>query len=135
MKAYYDRILNILEAEEEISDEEAFTASLDKETNPEDFDTTAEAPAAAPTGPDPKEVLRTQQMSSLQSWVGQITEFISFLNGLDTDSVQKQLNDAECDTLFADIARGETKRIARLAQELSGLNESFKGYLLSNEED
>lgn len=133
MKHYLQRFNNILEAEEEITDKEAFAATLDPETDPGEFD--AATNPELPTGPSKEEIIKDRQISTLQSWVTKVTEFISFLNGLDSDSIQKQLNDAECDTLFNDIARGETKRIARLAQDLSGLNESFKGYLLSNDED
>lgn len=133
MKQYLDRFNTILEAEEEVTDKEAFTATLDPGTDPGEFDTATNP--QIPEGPSKEEVVRDQQITTLQGWVTQVTEFISFLNGLESDSVQKQLNDAECDTLFNDIARGETKRIARLAQDLSGLNESFKGYLLANDED
>lgn len=133
MKQYLDRFNTILEAEEEVTDKEAFTATLDPGTDPGEFDSATNP--QIPEGPSKEEVVRDQQISTLQGWVTKVTEFISFLNGLESDSVQKQLNDAECDTLFNDIARGETKRIARLAQDLSGLNESFKGYLLANDED
>lgn len=133
MKQYLDRFNTILEAEEEVTDKEAFTATLDPGTDPGEFDSATNP--QIPEGPSKEEVVRDQQIATLQGWVTQVTEFISFLNGLESDSVQKQLNDAECDTLFNDIARGETKRIARLAQDLSGLNESFKGYLLANDED
>ena len=133
MKQYLDRFNTILEAEEEVTDKEAFTATLDPGTDPGEFDSATNP--QIPEGPSKEEVVRDQQIATLQGWVTQVTEFISFLNGLESDSVQKQLNDADCDTLFNDIARGETKRIARLAQDLSGLNESFKGYLLANDED
>jgi len=133
MKQYLDRFNTILEAEEEVTDKEAFTATLDPGTDPGEFDSATNP--QIPEGPSKEEVVRDQQITTLQGWVTQVTEFISFLNGLESDSIQKQLNDAECDTLFNDIARGETKRIARLAQDLSGLNESFKGYLLANDED
>jgi hypothetical protein len=139
MKAFNHRVFNLLEQEEtetaappspeEGGDEKAFQATLDKGTNPQDFET------KAPAGPSPEEVTRDREMTTLQEWIGKISEFITYLNGVDNDSMQKILNSAECDTLFADIARGERKRIARLAQDLSGLNESLKGYLLSSDEE
>ena len=49
--------------------------------------------------------------------------------------MQAQLNNAECDTMFADVSRSETKKIARTAQDLSALVESLKGYLLSAEDN
>ena len=56
------------------------------------------------------------------------------MNGLQSTSLQAQLNNADCDTLFSDISRSETKKISRIAQDLRGLVESLKGYLLSSEE-
>ena len=71
----------------------------------------------------------------IQGWITQIQEFNEFLNGLGSTSMQAQLNNADCDTLFADISRSETKKISRIAQDLSALSESFKGYLLSAEDN
>ena len=41
------------------------------------------------------------------------------------------LNKADCDSVMADIRRSESKKISRLAQDLSGLGESLKQYLLT----
>jgi hypothetical protein len=49
--------------------------------------------------------------------------------------MQAQLNNADCDTLFNDVGRSETKKISRIAQDLSALVESLKGYLLSSDSD
>ena len=78
---------------------------------------------------------KTQMTSTIQQWITQIQEFNEFLNGLEGQSMQAQLNNADCDTLFADISRSETKKISRIAQDLSALTESFKGYLLSAEDN
>ena len=78
---------------------------------------------------------KTQMTSTIQTWIGQIQEFNEFLNGLEGSSMQAQLNNADCDTLFADISRSETKKISRIAQDLSALTESFKGYLLAAEDN
>jgi hypothetical protein len=78
---------------------------------------------------------KTQMTGSIQQWITQIQEFNEFLNGLNSNSMQAQLNNADCDTLFADVSRSETKKISRIAQDLSALTESFKGYLLSAEDN
>ena len=75
------------------------------------------------------------QSQQIEQWLGQITEFNEFLNGLGGNSMQAILNKADCDTLFNDVARSETKKISRVAQDLSALIESLKGYLLSSEEE
>jgi len=76
----------------------------------------------------------THMSNSLQEWIGRLDEFNQFLNGLDDNSLQSQLNNAPCDTLFNDVSKSETKKISRIAQDVSGLIESLKGYLLSREE-
>ena len=75
----------------------------------------------------------THQTGSLQGWITKIEEFNTFLNGLDGNSMQAQLNNADCDTLFNDVGRSETKKISRIAQDLSALVESLKGYMLSHD--
>jgi len=143
MKAFNHRVLHLLEQDEsenpelevnpnEIGDEEAFAASLDDGTNPEDFDTNT--PTGAPAV-SPEDLVREKQVKQLGQWIEKLTNFTSYLNGVDNNSIQKLLNDAGEGTLFAEIARGERKRIARLAQEMSALTESFKGYMLSSDEE
>jgi hypothetical protein len=56
--------------------------------------------------------------------------FTNFLNS-EGDSVQTKLHDAACDTLFNKIAGAETKKIARVAMDLSSLIENLKGYMHS----
>ena len=76
-----------------------------------------------------------QQRSTIESWIGRIGEFSEFLNGVDGGSMQKQLADADCDTLFNEVSRSETKKITRIAQDLSALEESLKGYLISSDDE
>lgn len=77
--------------------------------------------------------LKAQQQQTLAVWIQKIMDTVEYLNGLGAESMQATLNQAECDTLFADVARTESKKIARIAQELSGLEQSLKGYLLREE--
>ena len=76
----------------------------------------------------------SKQRQTIQEWLGRIEEFNAFLNGLEGNSMQSQLNNGDCDTLFNDVSRSETKKISRIAQDLSALGESLKGYILSAEE-
>ena len=78
--------------------------------------------------------------SKIKEWLLQIEQFNTFLNGIEPGpdgkpSMQAQLNSADCDTLFHSVARSETKKISRIAQDLSGVVESLKGYLLANSEE
>lgn len=87
----------------------------------------------APVG-DVKKAETDRMKGELQEWITKIKEFNEFLNGTESDSLQKKLNSADCDTLFANISRSETKKIARVAQDLSGIIESLKGYVLSSDD-
>ena len=75
-----------------------------------------------------------KQKGTINEWIAKIEEMNEFLNGVSDTSMQAQLNNADCDTLFNSVSRSETKKISRIAQDLSGLVESLKGYLLSSEE-
>ena len=84
--------------------------------------------------PNPIATLQKQQnantIDTLQTWIGSVEEFINFLNGLDESSVNSQINKADCDSIMADVQRSESKKISRLAQDLSSLSESLKQYLI-----
>ena len=64
----------------------------------------------------------------LNSWIGKMDEFSNYLNGTES-SIQTSLNSAEPDTIFDSISNAETKKIARVAMEVSALSEILKGYL------
>ena len=75
------------------------------------------------------------QRATIEGWIGKIGGVAEFLNGVDGGSMQRQLADADCDTLFNDVSRSETKKITRIAQDLSALQESLKGYLISSDDE
>lgn len=90
-----------------------------------------------PTNPavNYKKELTAEQIRGLEGWISEIDRFKTYLNGTDGGSVQSMINTAECDTLYNEISRSETKKISRIAQDLSALVESLKGYLLSHEDE
>lgn len=90
---------------------------------------------AALTVPDNPEVALKQQQAvrtiqTIETWIGEVSNFIEYLNGTDEGSINFSLNSADCDSLITDIQRSESKKISRLAQDLSSLEESLKQYLL-----
>lgn len=112
------------------TDRASMQAELDKGTEPHEFDVQA--------------VTREQLMSrktnaaqavELQTWVKNIDKFLEYLNSPDTNSVQTQLHMAPCDSLFEKVAKSETKKIARVCVELSGLSERLKAYLISSKSE
>tara|TARA_R110000851_G_scaffold165399_2_gene310363 strand:+ start:525 stop:971 length:447 start_codon:yes stop_codon:yes gene_type:complete len=111
-------------------DTEAFDKGLDPGTEPGSFNDVPENPAIA---------LRKQQygatMETLRTWVFEVEGWVETLNGLEGNSMNSQLNSADCDSIMADVQRSESKKISRLAQDLSGLSEALKQYLLSAERE
>lgn len=66
--------------------------------------------------------------SKLEEWMNQLGEMVEYLNSPNGESIQNILSKAIPDTLFDKIKKGESKRIARVAEELAGLQQSFAGY-------
>jgi len=120
------------QAEEERA---AFEAELDDNTEAGDFDVDVEVDEVA-VEEDPN-VIAAQAVSErnaamrtqLESWVGEIEQFLEYLNGSTPNSIQTLLANAEPDTIFDRMKASEQRKIARVATELAALNESFKGYI------
>ena len=142
MKTFTHRFLDTLFTEQEeppVTDADAAQAQMDPGTDPGMLDVEP-APEGVPTatgGGNPAEEILKQQNAEyagqIEGWVGKIEEFIDYLNGLGSESLNSQINNAPCDTIFDDIARSETKKIGRIAQDLRSLSESLKSYLISND--
>lgn len=118
-------------AEEVPTPEEALKAELDPETDPA-------ALGASPFNPDTqvqsaKDAAYETQKAEVQGWVAKIQEFVEFLNNPSGPSVNNKLHDAGCDTMFEKIASSETKKISRIAVELSGLAQSLNGFLIAGD--
>jgi len=133
MNLFEKQFLHLLEADEEganqeITDKAAMSQQLDKGTNPTDFNT--QVPAGIEQA---KQGHLQAQKTSLQEWIVKIGEFIEYMNGVDPTSIQSQLQSGGCESLFEKVASSEKKRIARVAMELSALNEALKGYLISGD--
>jgi hypothetical protein len=114
-----------------VSDAQAMNQTLDKGTNPADFNTDA---GAAADHIEATTKMQATMVSSLQSWIGQLEQFSKFLNGTDPNSVQSKLKNCIPDTLFDKIRVAETKKIARVSMEVTSLNEMLKGYLASEKD-
>ena len=113
----------------------AFEAELDDDTNAEDFDVNVDVDeVAVEEDPNVKAAQAVSERnaamrSTLEGWVGEIEQFLEYLNGSSPDSIQTLLANAEPDTIFDRMKASEQRKIARVATELAALNESFKGYL------
>jgi len=119
-------------------EKKAMTASLDKGTDPGEFDVDtapAESAAADLTAQAAKiKSAQSQAMAQeLQVWVEKCDEFLEFLNGTSGESIQTKLANAEPDTIFDRMKQSEQRKIARVATELAALTESFRGYISQTE--
>jgi len=112
----------------ELTDSEAMEQSLDKGTNPQDFDVDGGA-AADHMAATSK--MQQQMVSSLQNWIHRLEQFSDSLNGTGPESMQSKLKNCVPDSLFDKIRVAETKKIARVSMEVTSLNEMLKGYLAS----
>lgn len=121
----------ILEQDDERA---AMEASLDQDTDPADFDGSANADNSENAELSRQAAqIKSQQAalmeSKLQEWITKCDEFLVFLNGTEEHSIQRVLSQAESDTIFDRMKQSEQRKISRVATELAALNESFRGYM------
>lgn len=133
MNSFRKRFLNLLEE----APEDSIVAPTEPGAEQAAVADTMDEPQAAAelNIPDNPEIALKQQQTqrtiqTLTTWIGEVEGFIDYLNGTDEGSINFALNSADCDSLMTDIQRSESKKISRLAQDLSSLGESLKQYLL-----
>lgn len=127
-KKAFVHVLHEQPVPEEISDKDAMRQTLDKGTDPTDFDSDSNA-AADHLAATSK--IQAQMVGTLSEWITKLEEFSDYLNGTGGNSIQSKLKNAVPDTLFDKIRVAETKKIARVAMEISALTEMLKGYSAS----
>ena len=131
-RRFFNKLNNI---NEDVEEREAFEAELDDNTDAEDFDVDLEVDqTAVEEDPSVKAAQavneRNESMKQeLRGWIGKMEEFLDYLNGEESNSIQQQLANAEPDTIFDRMKASEQRKLARVATELAGVTESFKGYL------
>lgn len=136
MNTFQKKFLKLIEAPEDEAaiaadpqaedDAAAFEAGLDQDTDPASFDDVPENPIN-----DLKRQQYDQTIDKITGWIDQTENWVETLNGVGESSMNAQLSRADCDSVMADIRRSESKKISRLAQDLSALSESLKQYLLA----
>jgi len=133
MNAFRKTFLQIFTEQDGVTDIETQQPDIEAQAVADTMDD----PAAAQelSVPDNPEIALKRQQSAktittITTWIGEVENFIDYLNGTDSMSINAQLNAADCDSLLTDIQRSESKKISRLAQDLSSLGESLKQYLL-----
>tara|TARA_R100001079_G_C4421870_1_gene140152 strand:+ start:407 stop:838 length:432 start_codon:yes stop_codon:yes gene_type:complete len=132
MTKFEKRFFTVLK-EQDDDEKEAFENSLDQDTNPEEFDVDLDVEVseddpsvrAASAVAERNEAMKDE----LRGWIGRMEEFLDYLNGEEPNSIQQKLANAEPDTVFDRMKQSEQRKISRVATELAGVTESFKGYL------
>jgi len=111
-----------------MSDADAMQSTLDAGTEPTDFDIhsgSREAALAAAKS-------HSMMVDALNQWIIKIDDFIEFLNGQNTDSVQTHLAKADDKSLLGAIKTAESKKIGLVCKELAGLAQMLKTYSASS---
>jgi len=120
---------------EQNDEREAFEAELEDNTDPGEFDVDVEVDdAVVDQDPNVKAAQAVNERNEamkeeLRSWIDKMEEFLDYLNGEEPNSIQQKLANAEPDTIFDRMKASEQRKLARVATELAGVTESFKGYL------
>ena len=117
MTKFEKRFFTVLK-EQDDDEKEAFENSLDQDTNPEEFDVDLDVEVseddpsvrAASAVAERNEAMKDE----LRGGIGKMEEFLA---------------NAEPDTVFDRMKQSEQRKISRVATELAGVTESFKGYL------
>ena len=133
MARFENKFFKVLKERDE--EREAFEGSLEDGTDAGEFDVDVEVDETV-VEDDPNVQAaaainaRNEAMTStLRGWIGELDEFLQYLNGEEPGSIQSTLANAEPDTIFDRMKQSEQRKIARVATELAALNESFKGYI------
>jgi hypothetical protein len=106
-------------------DSAAWKASLDKGTDPTDFET-----------PDNPQInIDSSGVDAARSWVEKLENMAEFVNGTGPDSLNSKINDLEMKNSvpFRGVVRREEKRITKLAENLRGLAEVFKSVIIGSQ--
>lgn len=102
----------------EPSDADVWAKSLDKDSQPGDFDA-AQNPALK---------LDTEGVQKAREWIKKLEDMATFINGMDENSLNSQINALEMRNSipFKGIVRRKEKQITDIAEKLRALAELFK---------
>ena len=109
----------------EADDSEAWKKSLDKGTNPEDFD----------VADNPQHNVDVGGIKAAHEWIKKLVTMAEFVNGTGSESLNSQINQLELKNSvpFRGVVSREEKRITKLAENLRGLAEVLKSVVITSE--
>ena len=133
MARFENKFFKVLK--EQDREREAFEGSLEGDTDAGEFDVDVEVDETViEDDPNVKAAKAVEERNeamriTLQGWIGELDQFLEFLNSESPESIQSALANAEPDTIFDRMKDSEQRKIARVASDLASLTQSFKGYI------
>lgn len=123
----------LLEADTSDLERNAMEGSLDGNTDPTAFDTDIDPSSVEMQTTDEVADAMSRRnaatIAEMQSWINEIEQFLSFLNGEQPDSIQSRLAAAEPDTVMDKMKQSQQTKISRVASDLASLHQSFLGFM------
>ena len=106
-------------------DSAAWKKSLDRGTDPTDFD----------VADNPQHEIDVGGISAAHDWIKKLVNMAEFVNGTGSESLNSQINQLELKNSvpFRGVVRREEKRITKLAENLRGLAEVLKSVVITSE--
>ena len=130
MSKFEKRFFTVLR-EQTAEERAAMEASLDDDTNPEEFDTEVPEPEADSLVQQASQIRAQQAIEmkeQIDEWTKRCLEFKDFLNDTKAPSINYLLSRATPKTVFDDIKTSQLDNIRKVAEDLAGLAEVFKGF-------
>ena len=121
----------VLDGNPGMTDQDAFDSTLDDPENSDDFN--LDGRKAEVSNLQAQE--RDGQIGEIMGWITRMQETIEWLNGLGPESIQSKRSSADCDTLFAEVSKANTKKIGRIASEIASLAQEFGVYVNKNDDE
>jgi hypothetical protein len=103
-------------------------ASLDDGVSGEDYDLDMDTSGEFDEVGDAINRRNQQEVQTLDSWISQIDQFLTYLNSDDPKSMQSTLANAVPDTILDKVKQSQQTKIARVASDLASLHQSLLGF-------
>lgn len=110
----------------ENSETDALASTLDSDVTPADY---LSDPAMDKALQQQIEQRNKEIASVIEGWARKIDDFVEFLNGAGSDSLQTILSKAQPSTLFAKVQSNVTRKLANNAAELAATAETLRSFV------
>ena len=130
MSKFEKRFFTVLR-EQTAEERAAMKDFLEKGTKPEEFDTKVPEPEADSLVQQASQIKAEQAIEmkvQIDEWTIRCLEFKDFLNDTKAPSINYLLSRATPKTVFDDIKTSQLDNIRKVAEDLAGLAEVFKGF-------